>query len=624
MNRRSFLEVGAVLPLGAVQPSNPLGARSSSSPLPDSPRGLPTSEAEPAREPFLFLAAPSPDAELDLALHRLDLPVQREAPVQGFATAEVVAGSGPRAQQPVRGEDLPASDEAYRVVPGAAGGIRVVARTSHGLANGLYDLRRRLLVSGKAAPLGGLLPEGEHAPHFAYRTFYHFLTPWGLQRLVGGALTPPQWREHLGRMRALNANQFVFDIWADQYYHPDYPETFGNRALYDRLRDACDYAHRLGLRTAVMLFPAQVPTSVYQANPQAQAVEAQGYHGINMCPVRAWGLVTSFNVFLLSYFGRAVDDVIVELQDPGSCLCKLCCEQFPELVLRFLQLYRTVPGGPGDRRIDLCTLHFRDWIESPGPEPTGVAFPVKDLRKRVFEALSPGVLVHDLDADTLDMAHNYHLKRSYFFFDLDPESGLENEMVFPRPMLKRIDSQIRDSVQNHDESILAYRLMPFAQYVADYVLFRKCWDPQLEVDAALVELAAEWNIPRDRRPRFVAAVHLLDDWRQGGKAGRVDDAAKVLDELAGDSAASEYLVAYSDIARVLRVLARFAEAHQALIRRPEFYPPPELVDQVYGLMLNHRIFEAYTVHQHWIRRSKEVIGQRIRWWLQAFPPAVPA
>ena len=42
-----------------------------------------------------------------------------------------------------------------------------------------------------------------------------------------------------------------------------------------------------------------------------------------------------------------------------------------------------------------------------------------------------------------------------------------------------------------------------------------------------------------------------------------------------------------------------------------------LVEQVRDLMVGRRIFEAYTVHQHWILRSREMIGQRLRWWLQA-------
>jgi hypothetical protein len=203
-------------------------------------------------------------------------------------------------------------------------------------------------------------------------------------------------------MRALNANQFYFDIWADQYYHPDYPQTRGNKVLYDRIRAACDYAHELGMRTGVVLFPCQVPPSVYQLHPEAQAVEAVNYHGINMCPTRDWETVTALDTYLLEYFGSSVDDLIVEMQDPGSCLCEACCKQFPELVIRFIDTYRNVPGGPADRRIELCTLHFRDWLEEPVIN-SRVSFPITGLRKRVFETLPKGTTLFDIDNPTLDM-----------------------------------------------------------------------------------------------------------------------------------------------------------------------------------------------------------------------------
>ncbi|MFV1969181.1 MAG: hypothetical protein ACC628_27485, partial [Pirellulaceae bacterium] len=65
------------------------------------------------------------------------------------------------------------------------------------------------------------------------------------------------------------------------------------------------------MRTGVVIFPCQIPPSVYQAYPQARAVEAANYHGINMCPSRAWGRVVSFDTFLLRYFGSSGGDVIV-------------------------------------------------------------------------------------------------------------------------------------------------------------------------------------------------------------------------------------------------------------------------------------------------------------------------
>ena len=156
MHRRHFLQVsGAAGSLWLAGHKSRLNAA-------PGPRD---SGAKSEREPVLFLKAPSADAELDLALQRLGLPVQREAPVKDFAVAEIVAVNGSRAENALRREDAPASEEAYRVAPSTAGGIRIVSRTPHGLANGLYDLRRSLLASGSADPLTGLLSEGEHAPH---------------------------------------------------------------------------------------------------------------------------------------------------------------------------------------------------------------------------------------------------------------------------------------------------------------------------------------------------------------------------------------------------------------------------------------------------------------------------
>ncbi len=572
---------------------------------------------ETTRDFTLFLMATDPSDELDFAVRSLGLPTRQREGKKGMFIAVVQAGKEADLKPP--GElQADESDEGYRVVHGAAGQLCLASTTQHGLANGLYDARRALLAAPpQIASPAQLLGEGDHSPHFAQRVFYHFLSPWGLERLSADVFTAEQWKVHLRRMRALNANQFYFDIWADQYYHADYPATHANKALYDRLRGACDYAHKLGLRTGVVLFPCQVPASVYLAHPKARAVEAVNYHGINMCPTRAWDRVISFDTFLLRYFGSAVDDVIVEMQDPGSCLCEQCCKHFPDLVIRFIQTYRKVPCGPSDRRIDLCTLHFRDWLEEPAFD-SGVAFPIKDLRRRVFAALPRGTTLSDIDNPTMDMGRSkYGLKNMYFFFDLDPESGIENHQVFPRVKLRRIESQIQDSVERGHDGILDYRMMPFAQYVADYALFRKCWDPSVDLDIVMTELAAEWKIPASKRPTFAQAMRDLDDWWEKHDLESLNAADDALRDLAEDEDCSDYLTDLKDLIVVLRVLAHYCQENREEVARPDFFPQPELVDEVRDLMINRRIFDAYTVHQHWELRSREVIGQRIRWWLQA-------
>jgi hypothetical protein len=335
-----------------------------------------------------------------------------------------------------------------------------------------------------------------------------------------------------------------------------------------------------------------------------------------MCPSRAWETVVAFDTYLLKYFGSAVDDVVVELQDPGSCLCGKCCKQFPELTLRFFDLYRKVRGGPADRRIDLCTLHFRDWLEAPAVD-SRVAFPIKNLRSRVLDALPPGTALFDIDISTLEMGRARNLKRVYFFFDLDPESGLENEQVFPRVKLRRIESQLQQSVDHKHDGVMAYRTMPFCQYVADYALFRKCWDPKLDLDNVMTELAAEWGIRPSERPRFVKAVRDLDAWWEEKNVAALKEADSLFQELAADAPCSEFLVDQRDLVAVLAMMGNFWSHHKVDVTRKDFYPPADLVKQTYDLMLGRRIFEAYTVHQHWEVRAQEMIGQRLRWWLQA-------
>ena len=558
----------------------------------------------------IALDVPEQTGEVAHGARLLALPVRIHSRRGGTFAATVSSGAffeGPRPDV-----QLPGSTEGFVAAPGEGDCLHIVSSTARGLANGVYELRRRILVRGpEALRPCELLPRGEHSPRFEQRDCYHYLSPWRLAHLSCDSLTLEEWKVHLQRMRALNVNRVYVDIWTDQYYHPDFPETRHNQALYDRIKAALDYARELGLRTGLYLFPAQVPVSVYLAHPGARAVEAANYHGINACPSKAWDLILPFDTFLLSYFGSSVDDVMVEFQDPGSCVCEECCRNFPELVLRFMEAYRRAPGGPSDRCVDLCTLHFRDWLEA-GAE--GVASPVDGLCEAVFSKLPAGTTISDIDYPTLEMGRRMGLKANYFFFDLDPESGLEDQQVFPRVQIRRIESQVRRSAAHGHTGLSAYRMMPFAQFPADYVLFRKCWDPGLESDTILRELAAEYGLPPASHRAFAQAMRDLDAWRGEGDAEALQAAHGTLERL-GSCSDDPYFTDLCDQVAVLRPLVRYLVENRSRVEQPDFYPPPELVDSTRERMVGTRIFEAFTAHQHWVLRSREIVGQHIRWWL---------
>ena len=421
-------------------------------------------------------------------------------------------------------------------------------------------------------------------------------------------------------MRALNANRFYFDIWSDQYFHPDCAETAHNRELYDRVKAACDYAHELGMRTGVYLFPAQVPVSEYLSHPRSRGVEATNYYGINACPSKGWDHIIRFDAFLLEYFGSSLDDLVIEFQDPGSCLCEDCCKNFPELVLRYMDTYRELSTGHADRRIDLCSLHFRDWLEDGHPEVAS-AIPIPGLRDAVFPKLATGTTLVDIDDATLDQGRGSGLDANYFFFDLDPESGLENHQVFPRVKLRRIEQQVRDSLARGHQGITDYRMMPFAQYPADFVLFRKCWDPDMDMESILHALGADYGLEAADRHRFSQALRDLDAWWEEADVDALAAAHDALESLRS-STPNDHFSDLCDLVAILNLLAGYLQENRRHVTDLSFFPPAELIEKTRIAMTGMRIFEAYTAHQHWIVRSDEIIGQRVRWWLQAIAAEV--
>ena len=149
-------------------------------------------------------------------------------------------------------------------------------------------------------------------------------------------------------------------------------------------------------------------------------------------------------------------------------------------------------------------------------------------------------------------------------------------MVLPRVKLRRIESQVKQCVAGRFHDIQAYRTMPFAQHVADYALFRKCWDPGLDLDMVMTELAAEWRVPPGDRAKFVKAMRDLDAWWEEGNPAVLKAADSLLRELA---AAPRLLPVPRRSARPGCCLGRVGEfrcGHRDEINRADFYLPGSL------------------------------------------------
>ncbi len=513
--------------------------------------------------------------------------------------------------------------EGFAVAPAGSAHLAVAAPGEKGLANGLYELRRILLSSSgiRAPDFTNAMRQGIHKPAFPHRDSYHFLSPWRLQHLSMDTFSFDEWVAHLEFLRSLNVNRVYIDIWTNQYYHPKFPATCENKPLWERLHKVMAYAREIGLRTGLYVFPCQVPVCQWLEHPEGRAVEAANYYGIEMCWTRAKADIIPFDRFLLEYFDDVVNDLVIELEDPGVCLCESCCDHFAEMTLNIVETYRDWWSVGADRKVDLCTLHFRDWIEQPDEfYRKVVGHPVPNLRADVFKKLPKDTTIIDMDRSTLDMARDYGLQTGYFFFDLDPESGMEDMQVFPRVHLERIESQISDSVARGDVVIQDYRMMPQSQFVADYVLFRKCWDSSAPVKKLLLELGGTLGLDESRRHIFSDAMLGLERWWCKADLESLEDAR---DKLACVSPAGEPLTDLADLTDVLAIMGRYLITNRDRVCEENFYPERELVNKVYERIKDSRIFQAYTTHQHWVNRSLEVIGQRLRWWLQGIDKELP-
>jgi len=544
--------------------------------------------------------------------------------VSGLPGHSLLVAAGPKLPTPsfpseVRNLAEKAGQEGFAVGPAGRGHLAIAAKNEKGLANGLYQIRNQYSswLDNPDCDRSRLTRPHLQQPAFPHRDSYHFLSPWRLQHLSMDSFTLEEWFAYLDWLRSLNANRVYIDLWANQYYHPEFPETEENKPMWERLYKVFTYARKIGLRTGIFFFPCQVPVSQWLAHPEDRAVEAENYHGIHLCWTRAKDKITPFDRFFLDYFQKVIDDVVVELEDPGACLCHACCDHFAEMTLEMVETYRNWrPNG----NVDLCTLHFRDWIEAPGIFKSGAAHPVPKLREAVFKKLPRETMVIDADLSTLKMARNFGLDRGYFFFNLDPESGFEDQQVFPRPHLKEIENQVSVSLGRGDAAMQAYRMMPQAQFVTDYVLFRKCWDPSLATKGLLRELGSMLGLDDTGNTTFSEAMLALDSWWTGGA---LDELEECRDKLAGLRSVSQPLADLDDLVSVLTILGRYLTTHRSRVASNDFYPDRKLVNQICERVKNARIFQAYTIHQHWVNRSREILGQRIRWWLKGIAREIP-
>ena len=92
---------------------------------------------------------------------------------------------------------------------------------------------------------------------------------------------------------------------------------------------------------------------------------------------------------------------LLNFRTPAHVCAASAANSFPSCAAVFRPVPQDAGRSGGSSHRPVPTLHFRDWLEAPAVD-SRVAFPIKNLRNRVFDALPPGTALFDIDVPTLE------------------------------------------------------------------------------------------------------------------------------------------------------------------------------------------------------------------------------
>lgn len=446
----------------------------------------------------------------------------------------------------------------------------------------------------------------ERSPAFQDRGVYVHGIPWHLTGLTADTWSIDDWRWTIRLLHAAGCNLIKLYIWPTQFYHPDDAKTAHNAWRYDVYREALEWAHVWGMKTFVAFTNTAVPPHVWHARPDLRSDELL-YRGINLCWRRGKSTLLRYHRHIIATFAPVTDGVLVWFLDPGYCKCGRCAD-YVDVVRDSVETYQQLLGSRGQVHVSMWGF---DWVERRS-EWFDV---IPGFRRRVIEALSGGtylLLPEDTEPELLDLADRRGMTPLTMAFYQDPEGGLEDHNVLPNPRLAQTEQFIRRQVARASRSLLGYRLTPFTQFPADWVMLRKMTHPDMAAADALRELGVYLYGNQDDAATFADAVDRIEQWWQGGTTYSAQRDALLADAVAAlDGLAWQFDVqtrALADATRVLLELSRFRSSGGGDV--------DELAGRIQAMMMTMPIFQGFVQDQLWeLSRAKRFVRDRVGWWL---------
>jgi [ribosomal protein S18]-alanine N-acetyltransferase len=447
----------------------------------------------------------------------------------------------------------------------------------------------------------------ESAPAFGVRGMYPHAIPWNLTGLTPDTWSVEDWKWYIRLLQGAGCNLLKLYIWPTQFYHPDDPRTAHNAWRFDVYREALTWARTWGMETVVGFTNNTIPPHVWHANPEQRADEHL-YRGIHLCWQRGKRTLLHYQRYLVDTFAPVCDGFLVWLMDPGFCKCPACAD-YARVVEETVAAQQEILKGRARLHLSLWGLdwaeHMPEWFR-----------PVPDLRRKVM-GLSPSqaflLAPERMEDDLIELADRKSLRLLTMAFYQDPESGLENNNVLPQPRLAETDLFISEQRGKGTKSVIGYRLTPYTQFPADWVLLKKMSRPDMSDGEALNDLGMYLFGDDGRAEAFARGVQGLEQWWQGGTTFTEHrDEVLAESEEVFRSLSTPFdrpMRALADSSRILLELSRFRSSGGGSV--------DELARRIQDQMCDMPIFQGFVQDQLWEwTRARHFVSERVQWWLQ--------
>ncbi len=477
--------------------------------------------------------------------------------------------------------------------------IFILSIGERGLANAIYYLYMKLREQQIKDPFS-IKWDIFQTPYFETRGMVLLNLKLGLEGLSTETWDFPHWKEYLDRLRSFNYTSIIFLISTWALYHPDFEELKKNSWKYDMFEDVFNYAKDIGLEIILIYVFNHIPTELWIKFPEIRG-HIFGYQGITHCSEKGKEIGEKLLKYTLNRFKTVPSNALFAFEG-GGCNCDYCRNNIVDLIVDYLNF---IKKNAEPERLFFITwfANVKEHFESP---------PIKGLRNKLFSKIPKDVKIIDVCRKTLQMAADQGYEIFDFIFFMDPEAGMEDLSLFPRPLINLSKERILDSIQTLPslslKGMFGYRLIPKTRFINDYVEGRYFWNPKIEVDELISEVAGLLSSSINEKENVIKVIQLLEDFWINLDGNKLKECKKILNMVIKEQKnMSEPLKSIQEAIIVLELLFRYY-THDSKRRKRA------IIQKIMQVMRNTETFHCYTSYKAWNAVSIEVIKQRVHWW----------